>query len=69
MRNADKAKRYMVVQSVRQEAFFRLRKIFDKLKKSLTSTEGRDQDVTASSGWSTRTSATARSSATSSRAR
>jgi hypothetical protein len=50
MRHADKAKRYMVVQSVRQETFFRLRGIFDKLKKSLTRTEARDQDVTASLG-------------------
>jgi hypothetical protein len=48
MRNADKAKRFMVVQSVRQETFFRLKDIYEKLKVSLTSTEKRDKDVKSS---------------------
>jgi hypothetical protein len=48
MRTADKAKRHMVIQSVRQETFFRLKEIYTKLTSSLTSTERRDQDVVSS---------------------
>jgi hypothetical protein len=45
MKTADKAKRWMVVQSVRQESFFRLKDIYSKLQSSLTSTEKTDEDV------------------------
>jgi hypothetical protein len=45
MKGADKAKRWMVVQSVRQETFFRLKDIYQQLEGSLTSTEKTDQDV------------------------
>jgi hypothetical protein len=50
MKEADKDLRWMAIQSVRQETFFRLKEIYGKLKDSLTSTEKRDADVISSLG-------------------
>ncbi|MFN9191226.1 MAG: DUF4157 domain-containing protein [Pseudanabaena sp.] len=45
MKTADPKARFQLVQSVRQETFFRLKEIYTELNKSLTSTEKKDQDV------------------------
>ncbi len=45
MKTADPKARFQLVQSVRQETFFRLKEIYTKLNDSLTSTEKKDQDV------------------------
>jgi hypothetical protein len=45
MKTADPKARFQLVQSVRQETFFRLKEIYGKLNDSLTSTEEKDQDV------------------------
>ena len=48
MKGADKEKRWMAVQSVRKETFFRLKSIYDQLVESLTSVEKQDAEVIAS---------------------
>ena len=45
MKSADPEPRFQLVQSVRQETFFRLKDIYTQLKNSLTSTENKDQNV------------------------
>ncbi|OLP17677.1 hypothetical protein BST81_15265 [Leptolyngbya sp. 'hensonii'] len=45
MKNADPTNRWQIVQSVRQETFFRLKDIYTKLQGSLSDTDKQDQDV------------------------
>jgi hypothetical protein len=45
MKSADPEARYQIVQSVRQETFFRLKDIYTQLQDSLTSAEKKDQNV------------------------
>jgi len=49
MKSADPEPRYQLIQSVRQETFFRLKDIYTQLKDSLTSKEKKDKDVKAAS--------------------
>ncbi|MCA9934152.1 MAG: DUF4157 domain-containing protein [Ardenticatenaceae bacterium] len=45
MSKADRTSRYQIIQSVRQETFFRLKDIYTQLQNSLTKTEKKDEDV------------------------
>ncbi|MCB8942755.1 MAG: DUF4157 domain-containing protein [Ardenticatenaceae bacterium] len=50
MKTANPKHRWQIVQSVRQETFFRLKDIYEQISKSLTKTEKKDKDVKSAQG-------------------